>query len=56
LTLYNYYGGGRVAALRFLYQMRNAVGFHDGAMRSAGAEAIRIAMRYGRKPSVEISQ
>ena len=39
-ALYGYYGGGRVAALRFLYQMRYAVGLYDHAMRGAVAEGI----------------
>jgi hypothetical protein len=33
MSVYSYYGSGRVPALRFLYQMRYAVGVYDHAMR-----------------------
>jgi len=44
MSVYSYYGSGRVPALRFLYQMRYAVGVYDHAMRGAVTE--RIADRY----------
>jgi hypothetical protein len=34
-ALYLYYGGGGVAALRFIYEVRYRIGLYDHAMRCA---------------------
>jgi len=44
LALYFYYGGGRVPALRFFYEVRYRVGLYDDTMLRAVAES--IADRY----------
>jgi hypothetical protein len=55
LTACSHYGGWRVSALRFFYKVRYRIGLYDHAMRGVPPKVSRIELRYGRKPSVEIS-
>ena len=40
VAAYGYYGGRRVAALRFLYKVRYRIGLYDHAMRGFRAEGV----------------